>query len=55
MSKLWSIHPVEDDSTIRRSKLLILCAKCNAERMKPETKEHISSDSISVKYEKNQI
>lgn len=54
MSKLWSIHPMEDESTIR-SKLLILCATCDAERMKPETKEHISSDSISKKHKKDQI
>lgn len=55
MSKLWSIHPMEDDSTIRRSKLLILYAKCDAERMKPETKKHVSSDSISKKHKKDQI
>lgn len=55
MSKLWSIHPMEDDSTIRWSKLLTLCAKYDAERMKPETKKHISSDSISKKHKKDQI
>ena len=46
---------MEDDSTIRWSKLLILCAKYDAERMKPETKKHISSDSISKKHKKDQI
>lgn len=51
---------MEDYSTIRRSELLILCTnmdesqKHDAERMKPETKEHMLSDSISTKHKKNQ-
>lgn len=50
-----------DYSTIRRSELFILCTNMDesqrrdAERMKPETKEHTLSDSISMKHKKNQI